>query len=89
MRFTVILACFGMLTTSAIAQDTPSSDPASDPAMVCKRPVTTGSRIPSKKVCRTQKQWDAIARANRDAFGTNQGSARISGRGLFISGEHP
>jgi hypothetical protein len=32
----------------------------------CKTLVVTGSRLPTKKVCKTEEEWEAQAQASRD-----------------------
>lgn len=61
-----------------------AEDPAPKPAattqadegtinkVVCRRVETIGTRLSSKKVCRTQAQWDADATANRQDLERSQ-----------------
>lgn len=61
-----------------------AEDPAPKPAakaetdegtlnkVVCRRVEAIGTRLSSKKVCRTQAQWDAEATANRQDLERSQ-----------------
>jgi hypothetical protein len=40
--------------------------PKEDPT-VCKKFKTTGSRLPTEKICKKQSEWDAEAEANSEA----------------------
>lgn len=40
--------------------------------VVCRRVEAIGTRLSSKKVCRTQAQWDADAAANRQDLERSQ-----------------
>ena len=40
--------------------------------MVCRRVESIGTRLGSKKVCRTKAQWDAEAAANRQDLERSQ-----------------
>lgn len=40
--------------------------------VVCRRVEAIGTRLSSKKVCRTQAQWDAEAAANRQDLERSQ-----------------
>jgi invasion protein IalB len=74
MRFAIIAAAFGLLLpVSVMAQtQTPPADPAAtaappaDDKLICMDQDSGGnSRLGTRKVCRTQKQWDALPRARR------------------------
>lgn len=61
-----------LLATPAVAGDpTPApmqlAENSGGPTnkVVCRRVEAIGTRLSSKKVCRTQAQWDAEANANR------------------------
>jgi|HubBroStandDraft_5_1064220.scaffolds.fasta_scaffold386792_2 hypothetical protein len=51
--------------------------------VICKYAETTGSRIPSAKVCRTRADWDAISAHNRDTMDDMQerGDTLVKTRG--------
>jgi hypothetical protein len=53
-------------------QTTPvaAAKPKPKPLRVCKAIEVTGSRLGKSRVCRTQDEWDAIARKNREATET-------------------
>lgn len=40
--------------------------------VICRRVESIGTRLSSKKVCRTQAQWDAEAAANRQDLERSQ-----------------
>ena len=70
-----------MLAISAPALADPSGDkPAPETKaqedgqnkVVCRRVEAIGTRLSSKKVCRTQAQWDAEAAANRQDLERSQ-----------------
>lgn len=52
----------------AAEPETPSeaAPPDAKPVLICKTLSETGSRIGSKKVCMTRKQWDAHRAAAQD-----------------------
>lgn len=50
----------------APAAETPAPETAKVDRTVCKSVAPTGSRI-ARKTCRTQSQWDEMARAGREA----------------------
>lgn len=61
-----------LLATPAVAGDpTPGPSQLAENSegptnkVVCRRVEAIGTRLSSKKVCRTQAQWDAEANANR------------------------
>lgn len=61
--------------STATAAPAPAPAPAEGTAkadrMVCKSIAPTGSRI-ARKTCRTQSQWEEMAREGRDAAGQVQ-----------------
>ena len=59
------------LLQAAVAGPAPVATP--QPAgekMICKRVQPPGSRLPGKKTCQTQQQWEALASDGRDALAT-------------------
>lgn len=48
------------------------SDEGETNKMVCRRVESIGTRLGSKKVCRTKAQWDAEAAANRQDLERSQ-----------------
>ena len=53
----------------ATSGETPPSPPAEAPKedkVVCKKIKTTGSRLPTEKICKKQSEWDAEAAANAE-----------------------
>ncbi len=51
---------------AAPAAEAPAEEAAKADRMVCKSIAPTGSRI-AKKTCRTQSQWEEMARSGREA----------------------
>jgi len=78
MKLTLVLAATaalmvpatGMAQVSTIADKAgPNTDgrkSISKDGKVCKSLVITGSRLPTKKVCKTQAEWDAQQAASKD-----------------------
>ncbi len=67
----VVLGVVALLATPALAQlqtvvkpvlpDLPAEPDADTSPMVCREPqLQTDSRLPGPRVCKTQKQWDAL-----------------------------
>ena len=56
---------------------------AAKPKRVCKAIEVTGSRLGKSRVCRTQEEWDEIARKSREDAEAN---VRRSLDGSFRSG---
>jgi hypothetical protein len=56
----------------------PSEGTRDSPAdkIICKRLTTTGSRLPGKRICRTQAQWNANDRDSQDAARKAQDNRR-------------
>jgi hypothetical protein len=55
------------LSTAAFADPVPKpGDPDYETKMICRKEAPTGSLIRTKKECRTQAQWDALARGSQD-----------------------
>ena len=90
-------AAVGMLTSSALAGEPAQTEPAAaatsaapaavaDPGdkMVCRVEEETGSRVRAKRICKTARQWDQIARATKDSWrkSTNRASAGQGGQTL-------
>jgi hypothetical protein len=76
----------GASTPPATTATTPPPKTNSGPNpndVVCKYAETTGSRIPSAKVCRTRADWDAISGHNRDTIDDMQerGDTLVKTRG--------
>jgi hypothetical protein len=78
----LIAACLSLATlnaplladagTSTAAAPTTKSD-ASDPnKVICRRIETIGSRLDSKRVCRTKGDWDAEQALNRQTLEQSQ-----------------
>ncbi|WP_448586584.1 hypothetical protein [Thermaurantiacus sp.] len=64
MRRLAILA--SLLSAQALAAPVPNpTDPDDGTRIICRREVPTGSLIPTRKACRTQAQWDALARGSQ------------------------
>ena len=66
------LACVGYVSSASAQTQTPAPDSAATPAppveeqKICLDQDAGGnSRLRTRKVCRTQKEWDALARAGR------------------------
>lgn len=61
---------------------------------ICKNYGTTGSRLPSKRVCLTQERWDARARDDREMIEGWMANSRtnnchptqINGQTVCVSG---
>ena len=51
---------------AAAVAETPAEETAKVDRTVCKSVAPTGSRI-ARKTCRTQSQWDEMARSGREA----------------------
>lgn len=54
---------------AAAVTETPAEETAKVDRTVCKSVAPTGSRI-ARKTCRTQSQWDEMARSGREAAET-------------------
>ncbi|HOB13004.1 MAG TPA: hypothetical protein PKN09_02045 [Novosphingobium sp.] len=52
--------------------ETKTQDDGQTNKVVCRRVEAIGTRLSSKKVCRTQAQWDAEAAANRQDLERSQ-----------------
>jgi hypothetical protein len=76
-RTALCLLLAAAVATPALArvEDPHAATPAADAStskidrIVCKPRQATGSRLPSSKVCKTQREWDAMSeeiRQNRD-----------------------
>ncbi|RLQ22157.1 hypothetical protein DWB85_09495 [Seongchinamella sediminis] len=66
-------------STAAAAEQVAVNDRDDPNAIRCKRYAQTGSRL-GKKVCKTNAQWDELARAAKEATDTIQREA-LQGRG--------
>lgn len=63
------IAVLALLSTSAIAADTSSSDTTSTQPKekkLCRKVAVTGTILGGKKVCRTRADWAAVDQANGD-----------------------
>jgi hypothetical protein len=68
----LIFACVGYVASASAQTQTPPADPAAATAQsveetkICLDQDAGGnSRLGTRKVCRTQKEWDSLARARR------------------------
>jgi len=69
-----------MLAAGPVRAEDPAPQPAAKTEadegalnkVVCRRVEAIGTRLSSKKVCRTQAQWDADASANRQDLERSQ-----------------
>jgi hypothetical protein len=61
-----------------------ATDPTLNPDEIrCRRIEMTGSRIPSKRVCRTNAEWDRMARVG------NEAARAIVDKSIGIANETP
>jgi hypothetical protein len=61
------LLLLAALSSAALADPVPKpGDPEYETKMICRKEAPTGSLIRTKKECRTQAQWDALARGSQD-----------------------
>lgn len=92
MAFKVLVASalvVGALATPVLADSTSSSatapttkSDASDPnKVICRRIEVIGSRLDSKRVCRTRAEWDAEQAANRQDLDRSQNMRGARGGG--------
>ncbi|MFM5949503.1 MAG: hypothetical protein ACKOPM_09795 [Novosphingobium sp.] len=58
--------------SDSAAGSSAQSDEGETNKMVCRRVESIGTRLGSKKVCRTKAQWDAEAAANRQDLERSQ-----------------
>jgi len=73
-------AALAMLAAVPVRAEDPAPKPAAKAEgddgtlnkVVCRRVEAIGTRLSSKKVCRTQAQWDAEASANRQDLERSQ-----------------
>lgn len=73
-------AALAMLAAVPVRAEDPAPKPATKVEgdegtlnkVVCRRVEAIGTRLSSKKVCRTQAQWDADASANRQDLERSQ-----------------
>ena len=67
-----LVACLALAASPALAADD-SKKPSDETKMVCKRiqAAGTGWRLGKRKECKTQAEWDADARAQRDEVDRN------------------
>lgn len=73
---TAVIASPGLAQSSATPQVAPKIDNPKQ-KVLCKSINSTGSRISSDRVCKTQAEWDADADATRDDL--EHGPRRPSG----------
>lgn len=73
LRPALLLSLLSLATTPALGQAPASSaatdavtDKSSPDYMRCRRIEVTGSRARKERVCKTNAEWDAIARAGND-----------------------
>lgn len=59
-------------TEPASGSDKQQADVGETNKMVCRRVESIGTRLGSKKVCRTKAQWDQEAMANRQDLERSQ-----------------
>jgi hypothetical protein len=79
------LPAFALLATNAgHAEDSPPPPEKK----ICQREIVTGSRVPSKKICRTRAEWQELARINRTAYRTNGETGRPMMRSVDQDNAH-
>jgi hypothetical protein len=62
-----VLLMLTALSGAALADPVPKpGDEDYATRMICRKEAPTGSLIRTKKECRTQAQWDALARGSQD-----------------------
>lgn len=66
-KFSTVLLLVGAAPALAQASDTPSTDSKASDAnrIVCERYEETGSRLASRRVCRTVREWQEQRSAQR------------------------
>jgi hypothetical protein len=82
-RSALLLAIIAVLTTPAVAADSPSSAPSQatakadrpDDKVICKFVNTTGSRLSRNRLCQTRAQWDQMSHDAIDDINTGLGRA--------------
>ncbi len=85
------LALFPVSATIAADIDQPDAPPVEEDAeaatnaansMVCRRmPAPSGTRIGSRRVCRTQAEWTALQRESRGSIERAQGAGTYGNSG--------
>lgn len=68
----MVLAAPAAAKSSEPATASAQADVGDNNKMVCRRVEAIGTRLGSKKVCRTKAQWDAEAAANRQDLERSQ-----------------
>ena len=81
-KFTALAAVAATLLAggAAVAKEKPAGTPkAAKEKKICKGQSTSYSRIPQKKVCRTQAEWDSLG--NQEDLDDAEGRLRGMSRG--------
>ncbi len=50
-----------------VQAENPSADKQPEEKKICRRDGVTGSRLPTKRTCRTKAEWDAINNKNAES----------------------
>ena len=76
-RLASVASVLTLIATPAVAQTTSAAAPAAQQVastdssdarrIVCKKEESIGSRLGSKKVCLTVKEWEDLSKDSRDA----------------------
>lgn len=75
VRFVIAGAVAGIIGSAAIASDAPTSrkkEPRDPNEIVCEKQEVIGSRLASKRVCRTRSEWAEQRRLDREVVGRSQ-----------------
>lgn len=69
LRMIAVLAALPALMApiAVSAEEAAATQPAVKEKKVCKAEPITGSRLPPKRTCKTEAEWDALNRARESA----------------------
>ena len=75
MTLTIAILLYAQATTTPQPATTPSTN--DDAKVVCKSIKITGSRLQSKRVCGTKRQWELMRRESEEQVRESQSQSSL------------